>query len=100
MATQQRDTQLREKYKPVIQLVKDYALRGGEIWEENQMLHIRATVQTSLERNTIRERIKEISGATPPDLEASIEIEKFEELDVSNPKTATSKVAHRYKKPA
>lgn len=65
---------LREKYQPVLQLVKDYAAEGGEIWEEDGMLHILASVETTYERDVIREKIVELSGDVPPDLTAEIEV--------------------------
>jgi hypothetical protein len=91
-------TSLQQKYQPVIQLVKDYANQAGEIWEENQMLHIRATVETSLERDLIREKIEEVNGTYPPDLEAEISIRQEVDPPPSNPQTETAKIANRYRK--
>jgi len=89
-------TTLRQKYEPVLQLVKDYAAQGGEVWEEDGMLHIRATVETAYERDSIREKIIAIGGDVPPDLEAEVRVRDAHAEDAQQTERTIRRVAHRY----
>jgi hypothetical protein len=67
-------TELRKKYRPVLELVRDYSKSGANVWEDDDMLHIRATVDTAYGRDVIREKIEELAGDVPRDLDAIIQI--------------------------
>ena len=65
---------LEEKYQPALEFMKDYADDGGEVWEDGGMLHIRATVATSYERDVILEKLEESGGEEPVEVDAVIEV--------------------------
>jgi hypothetical protein len=89
---------LTEKYESALQYLNDYADDGGDVREEDGLLHIRASVATSYERDVILEKIHEIGGEQPPEVDAMIDvrdpIEPGEDVDETG--ETLQRAANRY----
>lgn len=89
---------LREKYQPVLQLVEDYSISGEEVTEADDMLAIRAVVETTYERDVILEAIKEVDGDAPSALRASIRVRNPDHTSQPSENEETlQEVAHKYR---
>lgn len=72
---------LQNKYRPVLDLGKELGIAEGYVEELDGRLRIGGIAKTLYHKNLIWDKIKEIGGGVPPDLEADI-------------KTATSEYFH------
>lgn len=87
---------LKEKYRPVLQFMKDYATEAGEVWEDGGILHVRATVLTSFERDTIREKVQEVAGDVQSDIDLQIKVINKKTDESATPENTLKRTANRY----
>jgi nucleoid-associated protein YgaU len=62
----------KEKYQPVLDLGETMQVKDGYVNEEAGKLKFGGIVPTAYEKNLLWDKIKEIGGATPADIEADI----------------------------
>ncbi len=62
----------KQKYQPVLDLGESLQVSNGDVQESEGKLTIKGTVVTAYEKNLIWDKIKEIGGAEPKDIEADI----------------------------
>ncbi len=65
----------RAKYQPVLDLGQSLNIKNGDVKEENGKLHVTGTAKTPYEKNLLWDKIKEIGGANPADINADIQVE-------------------------
>ena len=66
---------LQEKYRPVLDLGLEFGVKDGYVEELDGRLRIGGTTNTQFEKNQMWDKIKEIGGENPHDLEADIKVE-------------------------
>lgn len=62
------------KYQSVLDLGQKLNIQNGDVKEENGKLHVTGTAKTQYEKNLIWDKIKEIGGANPSDINADIKV--------------------------
>ncbi|NBC16612.1 MAG: LysM peptidoglycan-binding domain-containing protein [Bacteroidetes bacterium] len=65
---------LQDKYQPVLNLGEDLGVQDGYVQEEDGVLKIGGVAQTPYEKDLLWNKIKEIGGEAPADLEADIKV--------------------------
>ncbi|MFC5045363.1 LysM peptidoglycan-binding domain-containing protein [Aquimarina hainanensis] len=65
---------VRAKYQEVLDLGEQLNVQNGDVTEENGILKIAGTTNTQYEKNLLWDKIKEIGGDSPADLEADIKV--------------------------
>lgn len=67
---------VKAKYQPVLDLGEALNVKDGYVNEEAGKLKIGGTTQTQFEKNQLWDKIKEIGGEQPADIEADIKVEE------------------------
>ena len=65
---------LQAKYQGVLNLGEELGATDGSVSEANGVLTIGGTVSCEYEKNLLWDKIKEIGGATPTDVQANIQV--------------------------
>jgi LysM repeat protein len=65
---------LQDKYQPVLDLGEDLGVQDGYVKEEGGVLKIGGVTQTPYEKDLLWNKIKEVGGEAPGDLEADIKV--------------------------
>ena len=65
---------MKAKYQGVLDLGQELAIQNGDVKEENGVLHVTGTAKTPYEKNLLWDKIKEIGGENPIDINANIEV--------------------------
>ncbi len=65
---------VREKYQPVLNLGERLNLKNENVSEEDGVLKIKGQAKTQYEKNLLWDKIKEIGGENPSDIEADITV--------------------------
>ena len=63
------------KYQPVLDLGQELEVKDGYVEESEIILKIGGTAKTQYEKNLMWDKIKEIGGENPTDIEADIKVE-------------------------
>ncbi len=63
---------IKAKYQPVLDLGETMAVEGGYVREEDGKLKFGGKVKTAHDKNLLWDKIKEIGGESPNDIEADI----------------------------
>ena len=66
---------VKSKYQPVLDLGEQLNVQNGDVTEENGVLKVKGTAKTQYEKNLIWDKIKEIGGNNPSDIQADIKVE-------------------------
>lgn len=66
---------VKAKYQDVLDLGQKLNIKDGDVQEENGTLKIKGTAQTQYEKNLLWDKIKEIGGESPSDIQADIKVE-------------------------
>lgn len=93
---------LQAKYQAVLSLGEKLGARDGYVKEENGVLKIGGTVETAYEKNLIWNKIKEIGGGTPSDIEADIKVDTndyYARYTVAKGDTLGKIAGHFYEEP-
>ncbi|WP_298778781.1 LysM peptidoglycan-binding domain-containing protein [uncultured Polaribacter sp.] len=65
---------MKAKYQSVLDLGQELEIQNGDVKEENGVLHVNGTAKNQYEKNLIWDKIKEIGGESPTDIQANIEV--------------------------
>ncbi len=65
---------LQDKYKSVLELGLKLEVQDGDVKEEDGKLKITGTANTQFEKDQLWDKIKEVGGENPADLEADIKV--------------------------
>ncbi len=66
---------LQNKYQPVLDLGMKVGIKDGFVNEEGGKLKIGGVAKTQMEKDLLWDKIKEVAGENPQDLEADIKVE-------------------------
>lgn len=66
---------LQDKYRPVLNLGEEFGVKDGYVEELDGLLKIGGTAPTQYHKDKMWDKIKEIGGESPTDLEADIKVE-------------------------
>jgi nucleoid-associated protein YgaU len=66
---------VKAKYQPVLDMGERYNVRDGYVNEEGNLLKVGGWVKTQQEKDLMWDKIKEIGGQNPQDIEADIKVE-------------------------
>ena len=67
---------LHDKYKSVLELGEAFKVKDGYVEERNGVLHIGGLAATQYYKDRLWDKIKEIGGDAPNDIEADIKVDK------------------------
>lgn len=93
---------LQEKYKAVLDLGQKLGVKDGSVIEENGVLKVRGTTETQYQKDQIWDKIKEISGDSPSDLIADINVNNtsyYTKHTVAKGESLSLIAKHYYKDP-
>ncbi len=93
---------LQEKYKAVLDLGQKLGVKDGIVVEENGVLKVRGTTETQYQKDQIWDKIKEISGDSPSDLIADINVSNtsyYTKHTVAKGESLSLIAKHYYKDP-
>ena len=62
------------KYQSVLDLGEKLHIKNGDVTEENGVLKVKGTANTPYEKNLLWDKIKEIGGENPSDINANISV--------------------------
>ncbi len=65
---------MKAKYQSVLDLGQQLEIQNGEVKEENGVLHVNGTAKNQYEKNLLWDKIKEIGGDNPADIQANIKV--------------------------
>ncbi|WP_372756540.1 LysM peptidoglycan-binding domain-containing protein [Mariniflexile sp.] len=65
---------VKAKYQQVLDLGEKLNIKNGDVSEENGVLKVKGTANTPYEKNLIWDKIKEIGGEKPTDIQANISV--------------------------
>ncbi len=66
---------LQDKYRSVLDLGQELEIKDGDVQEENGKLKVKGVAKTQYDKDRMWDKIKEVAGENPADLEADIEVE-------------------------
>ncbi|MFK7900164.1 MAG: LysM peptidoglycan-binding domain-containing protein [Cyclobacteriaceae bacterium] len=69
---------LQDKYQGVLDLGLEYNVKDGYVNEENGVLKFGGTAEYQYQKDKMWDKIKEIGGEVPTDVEADIKVENTE----------------------
>ncbi|MEM6804064.1 MAG: LysM peptidoglycan-binding domain-containing protein [Bacteroidota bacterium] len=69
---------LQAKYNDVLKLGEELGVKDGDVQEVDGKLKIKGTALTQMDKNKLWDKIKEVGGESPMDLEADIQVENTE----------------------
>ena len=89
---------VKAKYQPVLHLGEQFNVRDGYVNEEGDLLKVGGTVQTQQEKDLMWDKIKEIGGENPQDIQADIQVEVTDYYGVYEVKSgdSLSKISKMY----
>ncbi|MGB0521773.1 MAG: LysM peptidoglycan-binding domain-containing protein [Flammeovirgaceae bacterium] len=67
---------LQEKYQAVLDLGLEFGVKDGDVQETEGKLKVSGTAHSQFQKDRIWDKIKEIGGEEPTDIEAHIEVEQ------------------------
>ncbi len=65
---------VKAKYQPVLDLGEEFGIQDGYVKEEDGTLKIGGVAATQYEKNVMWDKIKEIGGEMPSDIQANIKV--------------------------
>ncbi|KAB8152964.1 LysM peptidoglycan-binding domain-containing protein [Kordia sp. TARA_039_SRF] len=65
---------VKSKYQPVLDLGEELNIQNGDVQEVNGILKVSGTAGTQYEKNLLWDKIKELGGEMPQDIEADIKV--------------------------
>lgn len=65
---------VKAKYQPVLNLGEELGINDGNVTEENGVLKVKGEAQNQYEKNLLWDKIKEIGGENPADIQANITV--------------------------
>lgn len=65
---------VKAKYQAVLNLGEQLAIKDGDVKEEGGVLKVKGQAATQYEKNLLWDKIKEIGGENPSDIQASITV--------------------------
>lgn len=65
---------IKAKYQEVLDLGMELNIQNGDVREEEGILKIKGDAKTQYEKNLLWDKIKEIGGENPSDIEADISV--------------------------
>ena len=65
---------VKDKYQPVLNLGEKLNIKGGDVSEENGILKVKGEASNQYEKNLLWDKIKEIGGENPSDIQANITV--------------------------
>ena len=89
---------LKTKYQPVLDLGEEFGVKDGYVEETDGILKIGGTAQTQYQKDRMWDKIKEIGGESPSDLQADIKVKHTGHYHVHTVKRgeSLSKIAKQY----
>lgn len=89
---------LKAKYDAVLKLGEEFAVKDGFVEEAEGKLKIGGVAKTQFEKDQMWNKIKELGGEAPEDIEANIEVEQteFYHKHVVQSGDSLSKIAKAY----
>ncbi|RMG20042.1 MAG: LysM peptidoglycan-binding domain-containing protein [Bacteroidetes bacterium] len=89
---------LQDKYKAVLDLGLELGVKDGYVEEADGKLKIGGTAKTQYEKDQLWDKIKEVGGEDPADVEADIKVEEtaFYTKHVVASGESLSKIAKKY----
>ena len=86
------------KYDPVLKMGEEFGIKDGYVNEENGKLKLGGVAKTAFEKDRMWDKIKEIGGDSPMDVEANIKVEEtsFYHKHVVKGGDSLSKIAGMY----
>lgn len=90
------------KYSAVLALAKELKVQGLDVKEDTGKLKLSGTVNTQYEKNKIWDKIKEIGGESPAEVDADIKVSntEFYHLHTVESGESLSKISKHYYKDA
>lgn len=65
---------VKDKYQPVLNMGEKLNIKDGDVTEENGVLKIKGEASNQYEKNLLWDKIKEIGGENPSDIQANITV--------------------------
>ncbi|WP_378174478.1 LysM peptidoglycan-binding domain-containing protein [Aquimarina sp. SS2-1] len=93
---------VKAKYQDVLDLGQELNIQNGDVSEENGVLKVKGTAQTQYEKNQLWDKIKEIGGESPSDIEADIDVADtsiYHRHTVKSGESLSKIAKHYYKDP-
>lgn len=66
---------VKAKYQAVLNLGEQLGIKDGDVKEEGGVLKVKGQAATQYEKNLLWDKIKEIGGENPSDIQANISVE-------------------------
>jgi len=66
---------VKDKYQPVLTMGEKLNIKDGDVSEENGVLKMKGRASNQYEKNLLWDKIKEIGGENPSDIQANITVE-------------------------
>ncbi|MFL1895390.1 LysM peptidoglycan-binding domain-containing protein [Aquimarina sp. 2-A2] len=93
---------VKSKYQEVLDLGEQLNVQNGDVQEENGVLKINGTTQTQYEKNILWDKIKQIGGENPSDIQADIKVADssiYHKHTVKKGESLSKIAKHYYKDP-
>ncbi len=93
---------VKAKYQDVLNLGQELNIQNGDVSEENGVLKVKGTANTQYEKNQLWDKIKEIGGESPSDIEADIRVADtsvYHRHTVKSGESLSKIAKHYYKDP-
>ncbi len=89
---------VKAKYQPVLDLGEQFGVKDGYVEEVDGKLKIGGTTQTQYQKDLMWDKIKEIGGEQPSDLQADIKVENTDYYHMHTVKSgdSLSKISKHY----
>lgn len=89
---------LQDKYRPVLNLGEEYGVSDGYVEEADGHLKLGGTAQYQYQKDRMWDKIKEIGGETPSDIQADIKVANTDVYAVHTVKSGDTlgKIAKQY----
>jgi len=89
---------LQDKYRAVLELGEKLGVKDGYVNEEGNVLKMGGVAKTQMDKDQIWDKIKEIGGDPPSDIEADIKVEVTDYYGTYTVKSgdSLSKIAKKY----
>ncbi|MGB6154232.1 MAG: LysM peptidoglycan-binding domain-containing protein [Pricia sp.] len=65
---------VKDKYQPVLNMGEKLNIKNGDVSEENGILKMKGEASNQYEKNLLWDKIKEIGGENPSDIQANITV--------------------------
>ena len=65
---------VKDKYQSVLNLGESLNIKNGDVSEENGVLKVKGQANTPYEKNLMWDKIKEVGGENPSDIQANITV--------------------------